>query len=231
MPSGVWRHFRSGIAAQRAEPGARRVDEHAVDLAGEPLDAVVALVRDLHRVHVRQAAARQPRLQRRQPVARRVERVEPPGVAHLRAERQRLAAGAGAEVDDHLAALRAGDQRQQLAALVLDLDVAAQEDVELMQRRLAVDAQAERRIRRVDRLDAERRQLAAHAVAIRLQRVDPQVERRRVLDRLDERPELVAERRLQAIGEPLRQVVAQPLGQRRRGRRRGPAPAIAARSR
>ena len=43
-----------GIAAQRAEPGARRIDQHAVDLAGEPLDALVALVRDLHRIDVRQ---------------------------------------------------------------------------------------------------------------------------------------------------------------------------------
>jgi uncharacterized membrane protein len=88
-------------------------------------------------------------------VPRCVECIEAPGVAHVRAERQRLAAGAGAEVDDHLAALRAGDQRQQLAALVLDLDVAAQEDVELVERGLAVDPQAERRMRRVDRLDAE----------------------------------------------------------------------------
>ena len=60
-----------GIAAQRAEAGARRVDEHAVDLAGEPLDLRVALVRDQLRMHVRQPRAREPRLQVREPSRRR----------------------------------------------------------------------------------------------------------------------------------------------------------------
>ena len=51
------------VAPQRAEAGARRVDQHAVDLAGETLDLRVALVRDQLRVHVRQPRAREPRLQ------------------------------------------------------------------------------------------------------------------------------------------------------------------------
>jgi hypothetical protein len=58
-------------------------------------------------------------------VARHVEGVQPPGVAHGRAQRQRLAAGAGAEVHHHLAALGVGEQGQQLAAFVLHLDHAA----------------------------------------------------------------------------------------------------------
>ena len=89
-----------------------------------------------------------------EPVARDVERVQPPGVAHRRAQRQRLAAGAGAEVDHHLAALGVGQQRQQLAAFVLHLDLAAREDVELVQRRLAREAQSPGRIRRRHGLDA-----------------------------------------------------------------------------
>jgi hypothetical protein len=75
------------------------------------LHAVVALVGDLRRVDVGQPAARQPRLQVVQPVARDVEGVQPPGVAHGRAQRQRLAAGAGTEVHHHLAALGVGDGR------------------------------------------------------------------------------------------------------------------------
>jgi hypothetical protein len=57
-----------GIAAQRAEPGAGRIDQHPVDLAGEALDPVVALVRDLHRIDVREELRAQPRLERREPV-------------------------------------------------------------------------------------------------------------------------------------------------------------------
>ena len=38
--------FEIGIAAQRAESGARRVDQHAVELAGEPLDLGVAAAAD-----------------------------------------------------------------------------------------------------------------------------------------------------------------------------------------
>ena len=61
---GVWRHFRSGLRRSVPRPGTRRVDQHPVDLAGQALDALVALVGDLHRVHVGQAAARQARLER-----------------------------------------------------------------------------------------------------------------------------------------------------------------------
>ena len=178
---GDWRHFRSGLRRSVPEARARRVDQHAVDLAGQPLDAVVALVGDLRRMHVRQPAAREPRLERVEPVGRGVEGVEPAGVAHRRAERQRLAAGAGAEVDHHLAALGVEQQRQQLAALVLHLDVAAREDIELVQRRLAVDAQAPA----ANTASARPRCRPAassrlHVVALGLERVDAQVERRRL---------------------------------------------------
>ena len=42
-----------GIAAQRPEAAARRIDENAIDLAGESLHFGIALVRDHLRVHVR----------------------------------------------------------------------------------------------------------------------------------------------------------------------------------
>src|SRR6185369_6876283 len=111
-----------GVAAQRPRPRARRVDENAIDLADEALDALVALGRDLHRMDVVEAALGQPGLQGRETMPGDVERIEPAAAAHLGAERERLAAGAGAEVDDRLAAARADDEREQLAAFVLDLD-------------------------------------------------------------------------------------------------------------
>ena len=67
-------------------------------------------------------------------------------------------------------------------------------------------------------------QLRLHLVALELQVVDAQVQRRRAVERLGQRPEVVAELRLQRLDEPLGQVVAQLLGQRaavdapRRGR-------------
>src|ERR1700675_641644 len=87
-----------------------------------------------------------------------VEGVEAAGVPHLRAEGERLAACAGAEVDDHLAAPRAGEQREELAAFVLHLDEPLGEDVGLLQRGLPGDADAERRMRRRRGVEAGRAQ-------------------------------------------------------------------------
>ena len=53
--------FQIGVAAQRAESAARRIDQHAIDLARETLDLRVVLAVDQHRVHVRQATAREAR--------------------------------------------------------------------------------------------------------------------------------------------------------------------------
>ena len=122
--------------------------------------------------------------------------------------------GAGAEVGNHLAALGARQQREQLAAFVLHLDVAAREDLQLVQPRLARDAQPERRIRRGRSIDTVRLQFGLSRVALGLERVDPQVEPGRRIQRVDQGPELVAELGLQGRREPFGQVVAQFLGQR-----------------
>ena len=95
-----------GIAPQRAEPAARRVDEHAVDLAGEALHLGVVLAAQQMRMQVRKPRALQPRLQPREPRGRDVERVDAALRMHHRAEHQRFAAGAGAEIDDELVAAR-----------------------------------------------------------------------------------------------------------------------------
>jgi len=58
---GLWRltPFEVWAAAQGAQAGARRIDQHPVNLAGQALDAVVALVRNRHRMHIGQTAAGQ----------------------------------------------------------------------------------------------------------------------------------------------------------------------------
>ena len=148
-------------------------------------------------------------------MARDVEGVEAAGVAHLRAERERLAAGAGAEVDHHLAAFGAGEQREQLAAFVLHFDQALLEHVETLQRGLADDADAERRIRRRRGFDARglrRPSTSSRSAFSALTRRSSGAGASR---RVDPGPEPLAETCLQRLGQPLRQVVAQPLGQRR----------------
>ncbi len=97
--------FHVGIAAQRPQSAARRIDQYAVDLAGETLDARIVDAFDTLRMNVRKAGARQSRLQPREALRRNVERIQPPGRAHQGSERQRLAPRSRAEVDDHLAAL------------------------------------------------------------------------------------------------------------------------------
>src|SRR6266566_7125216 len=62
-----------GIAPQRAEAAARRVDQNAVDLAGKALDLGVALVVEQKRLHVRQAGSREARLEPGEPSGRNVE--------------------------------------------------------------------------------------------------------------------------------------------------------------
>ena len=95
-----------------------------------------------HRVHVRQAAARQPGLERVEPVARGIKRVKTAGAAHAGAQCQRLAACAGAKIHHHLAALGVHQHGQQLRAFVLHFNGAAGEGVELAQLGFVAHAQA-----------------------------------------------------------------------------------------
>ncbi len=195
------------IAAQGAQARAWRIDQHAVDLAGQALDLGIALVRDQHRMHVRQTAARHARLQFGQALFGHVERVQATGVAHQCAQCQRLAASAGAEVDHHLAAARADDLRQHLAALVLHFDRAFLEQRQILQRRLLLDAQTQRRIRH--RLGDDRRfeQRGDDGVALGLDRIDAQVERRRRVEHGSQFQGFgFAELGDQLVVQPLRQV-------------------------
>src|SRR5215470_2993618 len=55
-----------GIPAERAEAAAGCIDQNAIDLAGEPLDVVVALVLDQHGMNVRQTRAGETRFEVRE---------------------------------------------------------------------------------------------------------------------------------------------------------------------
>ena len=134
--------FQIRIAPQRAQAAAWRIHQHAIHLARQTLDPLIALMRDAHRMDIGQAAARQARLHAVQALLRGVKGVEPPGVFHHRAQSERFAARARAEICHHLAALGAREQGQQLRALVLHLHPAVFEQRQLVQGGFAGDAQA-----------------------------------------------------------------------------------------
>ena len=164
-------------------------------------------------------------LQRGEPVARGVERVEAAGVAHRRAERQRLAAGAGAEVDHHLAALGVRSAARAAGCLrPAPRPRRAAKTSSLLQRRLAVDAQAPA----ANTASAAASMPAAPARACTSSRLALSVLTRRssgagCVQAVDQRPELVAELRLQRLRPASRAGCGAALGQRARGR--SPAPA------
>ena len=135
--------------------------------------------------------------------------VDLPLVPHRGGERQRLAARARAKVEDLHAGLGFGEERGKLRALVLQLDEAL--DVSRIgreRRRAAVrahgDAHAHGRERR--RLGLEMGERAERLVAIGLEKVHPQIDRRP----LSERPALLrsgrAEARLELRREPFGEI-------------------------
>ena len=123
--------------------------------------------------------ALQSRRQIGEALLRDVERVEAPLRAHQRAQQQRLAAGARAEIHHHVRALRRHDVADQLAALVLHFEPAVGEPGMLRERGAPGDADAQRRIGRGGGVEAVACQRCKRGVARRLQRIHAQVERRR----------------------------------------------------
>ena len=124
-----------GIAPPGAGAGAGRVDQHQIGAAGE-IGKHVALAARRADLDVAHAGAREALVDRRQPALVDVGGVDLAAVFHRRRERQRLAAGAGAEIDHLLAGLCAGKERGKLRALVLDFDQALEKG------RLGVDRRA-----------------------------------------------------------------------------------------
>ena len=118
---------------------------------------------------VARAGAREALVDRHQPALVDVGRVDLAAILHRRGQRQRLAAGAGAKIDDLLAGLGAGEERGELRALVLDFDAALEKGRLGMDRRAfgigrEPDAKPDGRPSR--RLDVEMRELRQHLLAL-----------------------------------------------------------------
>src|SRR5437762_10810914 len=119
--------FGIRVAAPAADAEARRIDKHAVEAAflafwGVMLDPGIALAGQRAALDIADAGAAQPLPGALQAPFRRVAGNELAAVSHRRGERQRLAACAGAEIDDAHPGTRIGEKRGDLRAFVLHLD-------------------------------------------------------------------------------------------------------------
>ena len=136
-------------------------------------------------------------------------------VLHGGGERQRLAAGAGAEIDHLLAGLRAGKQRGELRAFVLHFDQALDEgrlgmdrrDFWRRQRARCASPCGDQRVGAGVRCDKRCHRLFARA----LERIDPQIERRARRKRRSLGSAILAEDGFELRIEPLR-IVARDQG-------------------
>ncbi len=137
-------------------------------------------------MHVGQATALQARPEARQPLLVDIECIQAAAGTHQRAERKRLATGAGTEVDHHLAPPRLHQPRDELAALVLHLHAPFAVHRPLRETRLACETDRIGRIPSCGRSDVMRCEFFEHLIALCLQRVDPQIERCSGLQRLDQ---------------------------------------------
>ena len=129
-------------------------------------------------MNVAHSGARRARGERGEALGRNIHGVDAPRAAHQHRERERLAAGAGAVIGDHLAAPRRGEPREKLAAFVLHLDEPVTKKLVVIDRRLPGEAHAGRRVRRRRSLDAVVREARENLVAARARKVRAQVERR-----------------------------------------------------
>ena len=143
---------------------------------------------------------------------------------HRRRQRERLAAGAGAQIDHVLARLCTGEQRGELRALVLHLHHALDErrlgvDRRILGIGLERDAQPERRPAR--RHGIEVGEQGGRLVAIALDVVDPQIKRRSARKRGTLGGALLAKHAGEIRIEPFRVIAGHP-GRRTReiGRRK-----------
>src|SRR5262249_19209003 len=134
-----------GIAPPGAGAGARRIDEDAIEADGVALHPFIA--RRGKRLTLHDANAGAPEALRRalEALFRDIAGNEMTAILHRGRERQGLAAGAGAEIDHAHAGPRIGEERSKLRALVLHLDRARFEKIELAERHALEKAQADRR--------------------------------------------------------------------------------------
>jgi hypothetical protein len=137
--------FVAGIAPPRSGAETRYVDEHPVEAAGVPLDPFVALARQRSALGIVDPGAAQSACGMLEPAGRDVAGDELTAVGHAGGERQGLAAGPGAEIDDPHPWPGIGKECRDLRAFVLDLDEAVLERGEAAERRAGSEPQADRR--------------------------------------------------------------------------------------
>src|SRR6185437_11789744 len=106
--------FGVGVAPPGPGAGAGRVDEDAVEAVRMALHPFVALAGERHALNDRDAGAAQALRRALEPALRYVAGDEVAAIGHAGGQRQRLAAGAGAEIDDAQAGPRIGEQRREL---------------------------------------------------------------------------------------------------------------------
>ena len=204
--------FGVGIAPPRADPGTRRVNEHQVRAALQIAEQIFLRAgrSDLHIVNARALEAL---VNRGKSPLIRIGCVDLPPIFHDGREGERLAAGAGADVDDLLAGFGPAEQRCKLRAFVLHLDQAFDEA------RLGMDGRALgvsiKRKAQTDRRPArehgiEVREGSAGPLPFRLERVDPQIERRAARQRRGFGYALSAEDAGEIGIEPLRVIARDP---------------------
>ncbi len=174
--------FQVRVAAQGAQAATGGVHQHPVGLAREALHLHVVLPRDEQGVDVGEARTGEARLQLGEALLRHVEGVEPPLGVHEGAQEEGLAPRPGAEIHHHIAAARGEEQAQELAALVLHLHLAREEERVALQGDLAGEADAEGGIGRGGGFDALRAEGGKHLVAVGQQGVHAQVQGRGLLE-------------------------------------------------
>ncbi len=113
--------FRIRIAPPGSRAGTGRIDQNKVRRANNIAQQVVVTGRCTH-LNTACTGSFKAIMDRREPPLVAVGRKQPAAVFHRRRQRQRLAAGAGAEVDHRLAGLRARHQRHKLGTFVLHFD-------------------------------------------------------------------------------------------------------------
>ena len=132
--------FQVRVAPQRAEAAARRVDQNAIELSGETPGARTVFSQH-EGVDIGYPGARRARRERREAPGRHIHGVDAAGAAHQHRRSERLAAGAGAVIGDHLAPPRGEQPGEKLASFVLNLDEPLREKPVAIDGRPAGEAQ------------------------------------------------------------------------------------------
>ena len=136
-----------GIAAQRAEPAARGVHQHPVDLAREAFHAQVVLVLDRLSIQIGQSGALQPRFQAVEARAGDVERVDAAVRLHQRARIRLLPRGAAQKIHQQVFPPRR-DQYPSSCCPRPALEIVPSRTAGGVHRRPALHPDADRRVRR-----------------------------------------------------------------------------------